>query len=391
MYGHAKEWQNWAKNQSCTAQIVTPKNTQELTAIIKKAAEESATVHAFGSSHSWSDIVCVDGYLINTDKLNKVVGVDLEKKQVTVQAGIKLNDLNKELAKLDLCLSNQGAITKQSLAGAISTATHGSGTTGTLASFITNVQLLTADGSLKNFAATENSELFGAVRTSMGTLGIMTELTVQCEPLFKVQREDKKSTWNTVLKNYKKLLEDNDFMEFYWNVSDDSVDIKIHNRVSQKTKARNSGDSYAMLAGTLIAKYVEEEIAIPQHRFIQAAQAARELVQKEHAKNSMFDGILFRFVSGEEHNILSPASGRDVVYFSITTSSKKGYEQFYKEFYDLMLQYEGRPHWGKINYLTKTDVKKLYGTNYDQFVAARKKLDPTGMFSNNFTQRIFGW
>ena len=386
---HTKEWQNWAKNQTCNAPIVTPKNTQELTEIIKKAQKD--TVHAFGSSHSWSDIVCVDGYLINTDKLNKVVGVDLEKKQVTVQAGIKLNDLNKELAKLDLCLSNQGAITKQSLAGAISTATHGSGKTGTLASFVTNVQLLTADGNVRNFSATENSELFNATRTSMGTLGIMTELTVQCEPLFKVQRETKTSTWNTVLKNYKKLLEDNDFMEFYCNVSDDSVDIKIHNRVSQKTKARNTGNSYEMLAGTLIAKYVEEEIAIPQHRFVAAAQAARQLVQKNYAKSSMFDGILFRFVSSEKDNILCPASERDVVYFSITTSSKKGYEPFYREFYDLMLQYEGRPHWGKINYLTKTDVKKLYGTHYDQFVAARKKLDPTGMFSNNFTQRIFGW
>lgn len=396
MRTHTQQWKNWANNQQCTATIITPKNMPELVSIIKKANTEQATVHAVGSSHSWSDIVCVDGYLINTDKLNKLISVNIEKNQVTVQAGIKLKDLNAQLAKLGLCLSNQAAITKQSLAGAISTATHGSGKTGTLASFVTKVQLLTADGSLKTFSKTENKDLFGAIRTSMGTLGIMTELTVQCEPLFKVARETKTIDWQAALKTYQDLLNDNDFMEFHWNVSDDSVDIKIHNRVtpetnSKKNNNKNVGDSYKMLSGTLLVKYVEEEIAIPLDKFVEAAQAARELVRKNYKKSSQFHGILFRFVSAEKHNFLSPASGRDVVYFSITTPFRSGYEQFYKEYYDLMLKFSGRPHWGKINYLTKNDVQKLYGKKYEKFVAVRKKLDPQGMFSNHFTRNIFGW
>src|SRR5262249_26988802 len=105
----------------------------------------------------------------------------------------------------------------------------------------------------------------------------------------------------------------------------------------------------------------------------------------------MFDGILFRFVSAESDNLLSPAADRDVVYCSITTTRRNGYEPFYKKFYDEMLKFNGRPHWGKINYLTKEDTQKLYGHNFDTFVQIRKQLDPDGLFSNAFTKRIFGW
>lgn len=402
---HAKPWHNWANTQQCNPTIITPSTVQELITIIEKAKKEGAKVHAVGSGHSWSDIVCMDGYLINTNKLNKIISVDQANKQVTVQAGIKLYDLNEQLAQLGLCLSNQGAITKQSLAGVVSTATHGSGKTGTFASFITKVQLLTADGKLLTISETENSELFGAARTSIGSLGIMTELTVQCEPLFMVQQEKQTSTWSSFAKNYKDLLNNNDYMQSYC-YANDNVEILMHNRVTPEEKnnqtvvqkisnklpfLKNTDYSYTMLSGTLWAIYMEEEIAIPLSRFVEAANAARALIQEQSESSRMFDGILFRFVSGETQNYLSPATDRDVVFFSITTASRSGYEPFYKKFYDLMLQYNGRPHWGKINYLTKADAQKLYGGNFEKFIGIRKKLDPNGMFSNAFTKRIFGW
>lgn len=191
-------------------------------------------------------------------------------------------------------------------------------------------------------------------------------------------------------------------MQFYWNASDDTIDITTHNRfndmnasLAQKVRNalpfKNIDYSYKMLAGTLWVIYMEEEIAIPRHNFVQAAQAVRELVKKELQKSSMFTGVLFRFVSRDPHNYLSTAGDHDVVFFSITTPSRSGYESFYKEFYNAMLPYGGRPHWGKINYLTKEDTQQLYGENYDKFVAVRKKLDPHGMFSNAFTKRVFGW
>lgn len=402
--GMVKQWKNWAGNQRCTVTMVTPHTIQELISCIDQAKKEGKTIRAYGSGHSWNDIVCTDYYLINTDKLHKVIAVDLGKKQVTVQGGIKLKHLNKELAKIGLCLSNQPAITEQSLAGVVSTATHGSGKTGTMASFVTKVQLLTADGKLITISETENRDLFGAVRTSLGSLGIMTEITVQCEPLFKLHQENRTSNWNTIIKEYKQLLANNDYMQFYWNASDDSVDIILYNRVPNTTKKaslttkikellpfRKTDYSYKMLSDDLLVTYMEEEIALPIDRFIEAAQAAQELVRKEYQKNPLFSDILFRFVRAEKNNYLSPAANQDVVFFSITTPSIRNYEQFYQKFYHLMLNYGGRPHWAKINYLTKETAQQLYGTNFEQFIRVRKKLDPQGLFSNSFTKRIFGW
>lgn len=389
------EWKNWAKNQRCTTSIVTPKNTQELIDIVKKAAQEHKTIRAYGTGHSWSNIVCNDGYILNTDKLNNIISVDKNKRQVTVQAGIKLKDLNEQLAQHGLSLSNQGAITEQSLAGVVSTATHGSGKTGTFASFITQIQLLTADGNLKTISATQNNEFFPAVRTSIGMLGIMTELTIQCEPLFQVQRTIKTMNWQQIVQEYENLLTLHDYMQFYWYVSDNSVSVLIHDRIPSEKKIdpepQKNGNSYSMLSGNIETIYVEEEIAIPRPYFIQAAQEAQKLVQQSFNKDKMFSGILFRFVQAEKDNILSPAADRDVVFFSITTQSTQGYEAFYKEFYTAMLKFNGRPHWGKINYLTQKDTQKLYGDNYTQFVALRKKLDPQGVFSNEFTKQVFGW
>jgi L-gulonolactone oxidase len=174
----AKQFENWAKNQKCEVNILTPKNTQELSVQLEKIKKEKATIRAYGTGHSWSDIICGANYLVDTSKLNKIISVDKKTNQVRVQTGIKLEELNKKLHKLNLCLSNQGAITKQSLAGVVSTATHGSGKTGTYASFITEVQLLTAQGQLINISKKENENFFDAVRTSIGSLGIMTEFTV---------------------------------------------------------------------------------------------------------------------------------------------------------------------------------------------------------------------
>ena len=194
------------------------------------------------------------------------------------------------------------------------------------------------------------------------------------------------------MRDYKKLLNTNDYMELLWNASDDSVEAKTNNRIKKPSKiSKSCGVSYQMLSGILQKKYVEEEIAVPMKNFVPAAQAARRLVQEEYKKHPEIDAILFRFVSAEKHNYVSPAADHDVCYFSVTTDPNIDYEPFFKKYYKLLVHYGGRPHWGKINYLNKADVHALYGDNLQKFITVRKKLDPHGMFSNAFTKRILEW
>ena len=180
-------WTNWALNQTCNPkEIVKPKSDKELINFIKKANKENSKVRVVASGHSWTDIVCSE-YLVDMQNFNKVLNIDQENKTVKVQAGMKTCDLNKELAKENLALPNQSAIDIQTIAGAVATATHGTGHTGTLSSFIKDIELVSSDGKLHKLSDNKNPDYLAAARVAIGSLGVITALTLQCEPLFELK------------------------------------------------------------------------------------------------------------------------------------------------------------------------------------------------------------
>lgn len=391
-------WKNWGGNQECYAQIIYPQNEYELIDFIQKIKNENVKVHAFGSRHSWSDIVCAKDYLIDIQNLNEIISIDKKNKIVRVQAGIKLNKLNQILAENNLALKNQAQITNQTLSGAVCTGTHGSGKSGTFASFIKEVKLLAPTGITYNISETENSHLLGASKTNIGTLGIVLEYELECRTLFKTKQEYLYCDWQTILQEYENLLNTNDFMEFSYHIKDDSVKIRVNNIVDPNTpNTQNIDYGFNNLTGSLLLNYLpspgslyfEEEIAIPRRNFLEVAQEFKNFLKKSFSKHE-FLHVLFRFANAEKNNWLIPTSEQDVVYFSITTLAQFPFEDLFKDFYDLMLRHNGRPHWAKLNYLTKEDVQKLYGQNYENFVKVRTSLDPNLIFSTDFTKRIFG-
>lgn len=428
-------WTNWAGNLVCNpSKITSPSNLKELQALVKKAKENKQTIRAIGAAHSWTDILCTEGYLLNTDNLNQVLSIDFEKKQIHVQAGIKLKNLIKILAEHNLALPNQPAITEQSIAGVMSTATHGTGHTGTMADFITSVELLAADGNLYTISQQEHAEWFPAVRISVGALGIIYAVTIQCVPLFKLIKKNYHASWPTIRDTYQKLNQENDFFSFFYLVHEEFVSVDVWNRtekpvtVQRNWKIRNATlsavnwidektstwlpqfiqkplnnmqatlnnikkveYSYDALSGKPSSPYLEEEIAIEQSILPEVIEAVKKLIVDYQKKGIMISGILSRFVQKDTESYLSPASNRNVVFVSISTPLDKKYESFYQDYFKLMLKFNGRPHWGKLNYLTFDEAKKVYGQNFDKFLAVRKQLDSDGMFSNEFTRRVFGW
>ncbi|MEX0940757.1 MAG: FAD-binding protein [Candidatus Babeliales bacterium] len=400
----ADEWTNWAGNLTCNPQqIIKPRNLEHLKEIIKKAAVEKKTIRAIGTGHSWTDILCTDGYLLNTDHLNRVLVIDKEKKQIRVQAGIKLKDLIKVLANNGLALPNQPAITEQSIAGVVSTATHGSGNTGTMADFVIKIELLAADGSIYEVSKTSHAEWFSACRMTIGSLGIIYAVTLQCVPLFWVSHIHYTTDWKIISHEYPNLHKNNDFFSFFLYADSNEVAVDIFNKTEKSrttwfskilntdTQSKNIEYGYKVLSGQPSPLYLEEEIAVKQEILVPAVEAVQKLIKEYKKKGVSIDGILCRFVNAEKDMYLSPAAGRDVVFISVTTPVQEKFMPFYKEFYKTLLPFNGRPHWGKLNYLTYEDAFKLYGENLTKFIDVRKKLDLNGMFSNNFTKRVFGW
>src|SRR5689334_11642549 len=163
-------WRNWAGNQRCApAALERPRDVEEVAAAVKRAAAAGRTVRVTGSGHSFTDAVATDGTLLDLRDLHGGVEVDPATGLVTVPAGMRLHALNQVLWDAGLAMSNLGDIDVQTVAGAVSTGTHGTGQElGGLATQIRALELVTADGAVVTCSPTERAELFTSARVGVG-------------------------------------------------------------------------------------------------------------------------------------------------------------------------------------------------------------------------------
>ena len=183
---------NWARNQACVPTAVErPRSTADVAAIVRRARLEGRRVKAIGAGHSFTAAAMTNGVLISLEHLNGVVGVDRPSRQVTVQAGMTLRRLGDELAGVGLAMPNLGDINVQSVAGAINTATHGTGLElGNIATTIVAMELVDGMGDVVRCDADHHADLLRAARVGVGALGIVTEVTIQCVPAFRLHAHE---------------------------------------------------------------------------------------------------------------------------------------------------------------------------------------------------------
>jgi len=386
-----ERWVNCIENQTCHPRYYyEPKNLEELRTIIKAASSQGYPVKAIGSGFSISDIGCTDGCLLNLKNINRILSIDLKQKRVRVEAGITLRELNEQLAAHHLALSNQAAIDQISLGGAVSTAAHGTGPTGTLSSFITEIELITADGTLHQFSDHSDPEAFAAAKVSLGSLGVIYALTIQCEQLFYLNASTSTVEMATLFEQYDELKNSRDFFQFSWNVETGKVLIHRWTRIKSQEPPSIALASYKALPWHVIDKNDRDlfsEIAILLSSFPQALEKVSELCKRYAKLGAAIAEITIRFVEKEDA-YLSPAGNGPVAYIAFSLSDKDKYLEFYKEFEDALIHFGGRPHWGKLHFLNEEKARFLYGRNLEKFIRVKQRLDPQGTFSNAFTDRI---
>lgn len=438
----AEVWHNWGNNQICESkEIMYPNSVKEVQNLIISAGKNGDKIRFLGSSHSWSDLICTSGYLVNTDKLSNVIEIDKQAKTVKVEAGIKIKDLVKILAQNGLALSNQGFISEQSIAGAISTATHGSSFyTGCLSDFITELEIVDGLGNLHKISKDINSEWLPLLRVSLGALGFIYSVTIQCEDLFILRHHRYFTGWDEALRDYEKHYRDNDFymfmghpetdlvLHFFWNKIDQPTDIiplynlkdsvinnpfisrftirsvnympscsskafEIWLRFMRKEPHNQLGYiSLSPLQCPVSVKYyIEEELGVPVENFIDSIGKFRALCKDFREQGNVGVGLITcRFLPASHSSYLSPAYGRDTAFITINFINYfSNYEEFFKQFEDTLAPYNPRPHWGKFHYLDKQKVLAAYGDNVLKFNELRKQLDPNSTFSNGFIDRCF--
>lgn len=425
---------NWSRVQFwIPKEVVYPSSIEELKKIILSAKERKLKIRAIGSLHSFNDLCVTPNIQIHTDKLNKVLSIDHQKMTVRVEGGMKLKALLKHLAKEGLTLPNQGYILSQSIAGAIATATHGSGKEGTMSSFIEEIELIDADGKLQILSPKTNEHLFSAAVVHLGCLGIIYALTLRCIPLHRLKLTKFKSNLNACLKDLPQLLKTYDHFMFAvcpyteraicigYQKTGEEVRGRWHylvHRALLKTifvlgfeylpaprwyfpylfriysafsaNFSCTDESYRILSPEDEGLYVEEEIAVPVHDLENAIKDAKKTIL-QYAQNHplIVSAIYVRFAGPDRYGYLSPSLDQPVAYLSFVTRIKKGYRELFHEFEKALFNYQGRPHWGKIHTLTKEKVEELYPQTYRRFVEAKKTLDPSGLFSNDYIDRLF--
>lgn len=427
-------WTNWGRTYSCRpSAIESPSGDEEIAAVVKSAAAAGESVKVFGAGHSFTDIACTDGRLITLEKHNRIIDIDPPKRRVTVQAGITLQRLNEELARNGLAMENLGDIEYQSIAGAISTATHGTGAKlGGLATQVRGLEFILADGSKLHCSSEEHPDVFHAARVSVGALGVISSVTIQCVPAFKLHALEKPMKLDDCLAQLDDLVDSNDHFEFWWFPHTDGAYIKANNRTDEPLAPKSPRRAWfediflsnhvfgfscrigrafpnaiprlnRIAVGALgkvevvdrsdrvftsprLVRFSEMEYAIPRAAAADALREVRSMIEVRGFRVSFI--VEVRFVAPDDIP-LSTAYGRETAYIAVHTYVRTPYEDYFRGVEEIMKGHDGRPHWGKLHFQTAETLRTLY-PEWDRFERTRKRLDPEGRFRNAYLDRVLG-
>ncbi len=430
----SREFRNWAGNQVCLpSERHSPTSVDEIAALVVRAEGAGLRVKVVGAGHSFTDAACTDGILLSLDHLNSIEGVDKERNQVTVQAGIRLFDLNEALAGYGLAMPNLGDIAYQSIAGAIATATHGTGLMfGNLATTIVGMEIVTGAGKVLWCDAETNAEVWSVARVGIGALGIITKVTIQCVPAFNLRVTETIEPLADLLAHFPDYVTATDHFEFFWIPGTNDAQVKRNertlepanppsrasyfrdklvaenaafgaaNRVARRfpavapyvTKVMASGISERtfvdrsdrVFASPRLVKFYEMEYGIPIEALPEAFTRVREYV--ERLALPLFFPIECR-VSAADDIPLSTAHGRTSAWIACHVYQGTSYDAYFQGVEQIMNDYEGRPHWGKLHFQSADTLRTRY-SEWDRFAAVRAEIDPGRRFANAYLDRVLG-
>ncbi|MDX2523156.1 D-arabinono-1,4-lactone oxidase [Streptomyces europaeiscabiei] len=432
--GKSGTWRNWAGNVTARpVREVTPATVEELAAAVRQAAEDDLRVKAVGTGHSFTAAAATDGVLIRPQLLTGIRKIDREAMTVTVAAGTPLKRLNMALAREGLSLTNMGDIMEQTVSGATSTGTHGTGRdSASIAAQIRGLELVTADGSILTCSATENPDVFAAARVGIGALGIVTAITFAVEPIFLLTAREEPMPFEKVLAEFDELHAENEHFEFYWFPHTGSTNTKRNNRSagpekpvpqlnswfedeflsngvfqvanwvgqavpatiptiaqisSRALSARTYTDiPYKVFTSPRRVRFVEMEFAVPREALVDTLRELKAMVDRSKLRVSF--PVEVRTAPADDIT-LSTASGRESAYVAVHMFKGTPYQAYFTAAERIFAAHEGRPHWGKVHTRDTDYFAKVY-PRFGEFTALRDRLDPERRFQNDYLRRVLG-
>lgn len=392
-----QEWSNWSGSVACRPrQLLAPQSEDEVADVVRRAAARGHVVRVAGAGHSFTPLCATDDVLLSLDRLCGIESADA--RGAWIRAGTRIRDLGGPLAELDLALENQGDVDAQTIAGAVSTGTHGTGATlGSISTQLAALRMVTAGGDVLEFSPQFDAETFRAAQVSLGALGVITAVRLRLLPLYRLHEQVRREPLAQCLENLDERIRGNRHFEFFWYPADDTASTKAlqpselppgddrPTRGATSNAPRERIDtSWRIFPTVRDTRFNEMEYSVPAERGVECFLEVRELVRTKHA--SVTWPVEYRSVAADDI-FLSPAQGRASVALSIHQPAERPYAEYFADAEKIFRRHQGRPHWGKIHNLAAADLAGLY-PHWRTFQAVRARLDPAGRFLNDHLRRL---
>jgi FAD-linked oxidoreductase len=433
-------WQNWAGLESAEPRtVLTPTSVDGVVGAVTAARRDGSTVKMVGTGHSFTAISAPRDTMLRPQGMTGLLGVDREAMTVTAYAGTPLKVLNAELERLGLSLHNMGDIAEQTLAGATSTGTHGTGGVAAgLSAQLVGLQLVTGTGEVVDATPEQNPDVLEVARVGLGALGILTTVTFAVEPLFLLEAVEQPMSWDEALGSFDAMVAESHHCDMYWFphtdrlltkrntrldadvseaepvsrprgwVDDDLLSNTVFGlltaganrlpgvipRMNQVSARVLSPRTYSDVAHRVFTSprrvvFREMEYAVPREAGLEALREARRIVDASDWRISFPVEIR---VAPADDIPLSTAYGRDSFYLAFHPhhrSDWRTHAAYLEAMERVMRAYDGRPHWGKLHTRTAADLAPAY-PRFGDFLALRDRLDPDRVFANDYLERVLG-
>lgn len=427
-------WTNWAGAQTCSPKdLLRPRSRVELAEVVGKAGAEGRQITVCGSGHSFSGAALTDDLMLDVSGISGVIDADLSSGLVKVGGGTVLSELNRELDQLGLAMPNLGDIDVQTISGAISTGTHGTGADlPNLSAQVVAIDLVTADGKIRELTEDSHPDGLRAARVGVGALGAIAAVTLKTVPAFDLHRIDTPMPLDEVLANFDELAATNQHFEFFTfphtgvaatirrNRTDlprnprNRVERYLNDVVIENTlgdvmlrcigkvprviprvarfstafmnQAERIDSSHSVFANYRTLRFNEMEYALPREAGTAALRQVLDLIERERFPIGM--PIECRTVASDDA-LISPAYERPSTYIAIHQHHTAEWQPYFEAIEEIFISYDGRPHWGKRHSRDAGELAGLY-PEWELFQSVRNEFDPNRTFSNEYATQVLG-
>lgn len=385
-------WQNWSgKITARPTDIHFIRSEEDACALAQHATSQGLSLRAAGATHSHAPLVRTEGIVADTRGLSGVISTDPDSRSAWVWAGSRIFSLGHQLHAAGLSLQNQGDIDEQAIAGAVATGTHGTGLTlRNLSSAVLGMKVANANGELVTISPSDHPEVFTAARQHLGAFGIVTQLHLQLRESYRLREYTWQASLDELLESSPTHIADNRHFEFFWYPQEDRGQAKTINETDDPAVYPLAGEgercawSYEVLPNYRPHKHTEMEYSVPAGNGRQCMSDIRKLLKTEFPDITW--PVEYRTLAADDV-WLSTAYERPTVTISVHQDVREDDEPYFRACEEIFLQHEGRPHWGKVDYLSGEQLAHCH-PRWDEWWQIRDGFDPAGTFLNPYLQEI---